>query len=255
MSGENICRKLFAKVSQSFLLTGEKREREAALAQIRAAVKPTADIIDVSPPGKSISLNQIKREVMPLIARKRTSKDRPLVLVVNSADALTQEAQNLLLKMVEEPPHSTYLLFSTRFEQSLLPTLLSRLSRLFAGSFAIPSDQLGGGIKERLRHKLADSGSLSDKDLDDIYKLLSEPASSALALVKAMGMDASKATALASTALLVARQKLALVSGRDEFARWLRVQEQCLKVNEMLRANINPVLAADKIILVFHGKL
>lgn len=47
-------------------------------------------------------------------------------VVLESAHNLTQEAQNALLKTLEEPPENTILLLGSSLQHSLLPTILSR---------------------------------------------------------------------------------------------------------------------------------
>jgi DNA polymerase III delta prime subunit len=50
------------------------------------------------------------------------------VAVINDADRLTPEAQNSLLKTLEEPAEQTIIALVTRNYSKLLPTILSRCS-------------------------------------------------------------------------------------------------------------------------------
>ncbi len=59
------------------------------------------------------------------------------MLVVDDADLLTGEAQNALLKITEEPPSSSLLVFVTRDPDALLSTIRSRLPQIYFGT--IPS--------------------------------------------------------------------------------------------------------------------
>lgn len=47
-------------------------------------------------------------------------------VIIHDGEALTDEAQNALLKVLEEPPHSTYIFILTNTLYALLPTILSR---------------------------------------------------------------------------------------------------------------------------------
>jgi DNA polymerase-3 subunit delta' len=52
------------------------------------------------------------------------------VVIIEDAHLLTTEAQNALLKTLEEPPENTTLILATAHEQALLPTIRSRTSSL-----------------------------------------------------------------------------------------------------------------------------
>jgi len=51
-------------------------------------------------------------------------------VIIPDAQGLTTEAQNALLKLLEEPPERTILVLSTTSEQALLPTIRSRMQQL-----------------------------------------------------------------------------------------------------------------------------
>ncbi|MDR0786046.1 MAG: DNA polymerase III [Treponema sp.] len=48
-------------------------------------------------------------------------------LLIENADRMQEGARNSLLKLLEEPPPSVYIVLATEHEQALLPTILSRL--------------------------------------------------------------------------------------------------------------------------------
>lgn len=60
---------------------------------------------------------------------KPLEDDKKLFVLVNAQDMNTQ-AQNKLLKILEEPPKDTYILLGATSTYSLLPTVLSRVKRL-----------------------------------------------------------------------------------------------------------------------------
>jgi DNA polymerase III delta prime subunit len=53
------------------------------------------------------------------------------VTIIKEAEILTPEAQNAALKIVEEPPESALIIFITNSEDSLFPTLNSRLQKIY----------------------------------------------------------------------------------------------------------------------------
>lgn len=76
---------------------------------------------------ESISIDQIreiKRFTKLKIASKNTAQKR--VIAVSNADKMTIEAQNALLKILEEPPDNTYIVLSSCNIDKLLSTIKSR---------------------------------------------------------------------------------------------------------------------------------
>ncbi|KAF0134650.1 MAG: DNA polymerase III delta' subunit [Candidatus Saganbacteria bacterium] len=86
------------------------------------------DLIIIEKDGASIKIEQIRKlkEFMHYGPSEGTYK----IVVVNNADAITSDAANSFLKMLEEPPsYSTYLLVSQK-EEGLLPTIISRCQKI-----------------------------------------------------------------------------------------------------------------------------
>lgn len=52
------------------------------------------------------------------------------VFVINNFDISTEEAQNKLLKVLEEPPKNVYFLLSAKSEEKVLPTIKSRCDKI-----------------------------------------------------------------------------------------------------------------------------
>ena len=59
-------------------------------------------------------------------------------VVVESAQNFTADAQNSLLKTLEEPPTEAVILLGADSEKNILPTVLSRINTVILGSVAIP---------------------------------------------------------------------------------------------------------------------
>lgn len=62
----------------------------------------------------------------PNVSAKRT-------LIIDEAERLTAEAQNALLKITEEPPVSSLLIVIASDLESIMPTILSRLQKIYFG--------------------------------------------------------------------------------------------------------------------------
>lgn len=77
-----------------------------------------------------ISIDRI-RELRRITKIKPTGKYR--IIVLSDADRMTMEASNSLLKILEEPPESTYLILTSARPNTLLPTILSRCQEIRFG--------------------------------------------------------------------------------------------------------------------------
>ena len=60
-------------------------------------------------------------------AYQSPSEGRAKVFILASAQLLSRESQNILLKVIEEPPEDTFFIFTCDNKYKLLPTVLSRL--------------------------------------------------------------------------------------------------------------------------------
>ncbi len=78
----------------------------------------------------SISIEAI-RALDHFLSRKVASRAGVArMIIIHDAHTMTTEAQNALLKTLEEPPLDTVLLLTSADNQALLPTILSRLQQL-----------------------------------------------------------------------------------------------------------------------------
>ncbi len=80
-------------------------------------------------PSKDIVVDQIRDLVDHRLALKRFEGRRRIV-IVDPADAMNVQAQNALLKTLEEPPDETTLVLVSAQADSLLPTIRSRCLRI-----------------------------------------------------------------------------------------------------------------------------
>lgn len=87
--------------------------------------------LDPDASGDSIGIDAIREVRNFLWQRPNTSQRR--TLIIDNAELLTTEAQNALLKITEEPPASSLLVLITSDIESILPTILSRLPKIYFG--------------------------------------------------------------------------------------------------------------------------
>lgn len=128
------------KLSHAYLFFGDAGIGKFSFAKSLAyfleggSFEPTGEtLIDTgifSPDEKNIigidAVRGLKRFLWqtPLRSPKR-------IAIINRAEALTTEAQSALLKIVEEPPRDSLIIFITCNDQVLFPPLLSRVAKVY----------------------------------------------------------------------------------------------------------------------------
>ncbi len=80
-------------------------------------------------PATSIGIAEIKKLLQKIYLKPLQSPNK--AIIIKDAQALTPEAQNALLKVIEEPPVNTYIYFLSNNLYSILPTLQSRCSIIY----------------------------------------------------------------------------------------------------------------------------
>lgn len=81
------------------------------------------DYIEINPTGNSIKIAQIRNLQSDILVKPYKSYK---IYVINEAQKMTVEAQNALLKTLEEPPKYAIIILITNNKESLLDTIKSR---------------------------------------------------------------------------------------------------------------------------------
>ena len=114
------------------------------------------DFSCIEPDGNRIKIEQI-RELQKRIVEKPILSDKKVYLI-NDADTMTQEAQNCLLKTLEEPPEFATIILIGNQESAFLPTIKSRCMIL---SFQpIANDNMKQYLEEKQQMKNITSNQL-----------------------------------------------------------------------------------------------
>lgn len=129
-TGKLTAAKLFA---QLLLCTGNDADKTRPCGTCPACYKITytghADVHFLEPDDKdSIKVDAIREATQTLQLRPMEARFR--VLIVRDADRMNPQAQNALLKTLEEPPGNSKLVLTTSRPQAILPTVLSRCQRV-----------------------------------------------------------------------------------------------------------------------------
>jgi len=87
------------------------------------------DYTFIEPDGRAIKIEQI-REMQTKVYEKPVNSNKK-VYVINDADLMTKEAQNCLLKTLEEPPEYIVIILIVSNENKVLTTIKSRCMKMY----------------------------------------------------------------------------------------------------------------------------
>ena len=107
------------------------------------------DVIDVThEKPASIGVDDVRRQINDTVSIKPYSGGYKLY-IVDEAQKMTVQAQNALLKTIEEPPAYVVILLLTSNEEIFLPTILSRCVKLSLKP--LTDEQVRSYLKDRLK--------------------------------------------------------------------------------------------------------
>lgn len=122
---EGIGKKLIAKeFAKMILCTDENKYCNQCKSCIEFDTNNNPDFKVIEPDGNSLKIEQI-REFQSKVAEKPIISNRK-VYIINDSDKMTIEAQNCLLKTLEEPPEFVTIILIGENENSFLSTIKSR---------------------------------------------------------------------------------------------------------------------------------
>ena len=99
------------------------------------------DMFLVYPEGASYSIKIIRIREIIYEASLKPYEAKKRVFIVNDAEAMTEEAQNSFLKLLEEPPKNHILILTSSNMAGILPTVISRCKILKFNKLAQPMIQ------------------------------------------------------------------------------------------------------------------
>jgi DNA polymerase-3 subunit delta' len=241
-------------------------------------------------PSRDIVVDQVRDLVDHRLALRRYEGRRRFV-VIDPADAMNPQAQNALLKTLEEPPEDTTLVLVSSSPDSLLPTIRSRCLRVTFNP--IPAEAIAarlvadGHAAESARLAAALSGGslgralgLDDEELEvrrssveRVAALAADDPMGWLSLAREEGEKREEAEALCELLLVWLRDVAVLQAGGADLAladlggetrrlagavapgETLRRRDEVRRTLASLRQNGQPVLALERLFIGwFHGR-
>lgn len=121
---KGIGKRMLAKEFAKKILCLEKEENDTCKSCIEFESNNHPDFMYVKPDGNSIKIEQI-RFLQKKIQEKPIESNKK-VYIIDDADTMTQEAQNCLLKTLEEPPEFATIILLGSQESRFLTTIKSR---------------------------------------------------------------------------------------------------------------------------------
>jgi DNA polymerase-3 subunit delta' len=266
---------VYDKPPHALLLTGPAGMGKGTVAQWLAArvLDLPTDKLDAyphflqitSPDGKGISIDAIRELEHVLALKIPGTKSVSRVIVINDAHLLTTEAQNSLLKTLEEPPEGTILLLTSSQQEALLPTIRSRVQTIEVNKPATNELQAAltahGLAVSRLQQVLALSGglpglahALADDDQEHplvsaaqiARRLLQQSTFEKLCQVDSLAKN--RETSRNVVQILMQMAHAALLSGKGG-SRWQRVQQAAYDAQVALARGTQPKLVLTDLML------
>lgn len=127
-SGKKQAALFFAQACNCRVDNGRPCNICASCKKISAGMHPDMIFIGPAEKRKVITISQI-REIGGIIASRANEAVFRMICILH-ADLMNPQAQNALLKMLEEPPERTFFILAVEQTVPLLPTILSRCRRI-----------------------------------------------------------------------------------------------------------------------------
>jgi hypothetical protein len=216
--------------------------------------------------GKAIGIESVRELESFLSLKVPGNKAIDRVVIIEDSQLLGIEAQNALLKTLEEPPRSTVIVLTSNKEQSLLPTVRSRMQPVslikpardqlqehfstagFNSSLIDRSYALSGGLPGLMQALLADTEHPLSLATDYARKILQAPLYERLLLVD----ELSKQRALAQNVCFILQQMahISLQTAQDgAVKRWKSVLGASYAASIQLDNSAQPKLALTNLML------
>ena len=163
--GKKMIAREFAKM---ILCDGEEKYCNKCKSCLEFDSNNNPDFTEIVPDGNNVKIEQIREMQRKIVEQPIISTKK--VYIIDDADTMTREAQNCLLKTLEEPPEFANIILIGSNESSFLSTIKSRCTIIKFNP--ISDEQVKGYIKEKYELPeisesiiLASSGSIGKAEI------------------------------------------------------------------------------------------
>jgi RecA/RadA recombinase len=216
--------------------------------------------------GKAIGIETVRELEHFLSLKVPSSAQVNRFIIFEDAHLLTHEAQNALLKTLEEPPRGSIIIMTSSHEQALLPTIRSRtqilqvsrpsqqaVNEYFARQGHAPDSvkrvaAISGGLPGLMHTLLTDEEHPLAQATDYARQLLSKTTYDRLLMVD----ELSKNKSLALDACFILQQMAHVSLQKAEGAaskKWQGIMQAAYDASERLTQNAQPKLVLDNLML------
>ena len=151
---EGIGKSLFAKeFAKAILCLEENKYCMKCTSCLEIENNNHPDFMQIEPDGNSVKIEQIRFLQQKIAEKPIISKNK--VYIINNADSMTKEAQNSLLKTLEEPPEYAVIILIASNESNLLNTIKSRCTKIAFQT--IENEKIERYIKENVSENVTKS--------------------------------------------------------------------------------------------------
>lgn len=206
-------------------------------------------------PDKSISIEQI-RELQKQFTLKIPG-DRLIkrIALIEHAETMTTEAQNALLKLLEEPPADSVIILTSANINGLLPTIISRAQRItvnepsenqMRGHFGdTPALKIASGLPGLAHSLVAEQDHPLAIAVTSAKQILAASTYDRLLLVNDLSKNRDEAASVLSGLVVVCRAALK----QSASVRWQKALRATLEAQEALNSNANTKLTLTNLML------
>ncbi|HET9098642.1 MAG TPA: AAA family ATPase [Candidatus Saccharimonadales bacterium] len=258
-------------VSQAIVLVGPKGLGKKSLAKyitsrlldsIAVDQHPNVYFVRILPDKKNISIDEVRKLNSFLALKVASSSQTNRAVIIEDAQTMTAEAQNAILKLIEEPPSGTVFILTVTHEQDLLPTILSRVQQIRVAKptkaellkAVKQSDEehfnslysISDGKPGLLFSLLNDTGHPFAEALEVTRNLITQPVYQRLLLMESLSKDKQRLSAVISLLLQMAHAGLRSGKNTD---RWQKIYQTSYEAKGNLEANAQTKLVVLQLML------
>jgi DNA polymerase-3 subunit delta' len=260
--------------NHAILLVGPKGSGKRSIANhLISEIIQTSNIethpygkVIVSEDNKAIGIEAVRELEHFLSLKVPGSAATNRFIIFEDAHLLTHEAQNALLKTLEEPPQGSIIVMTASHEQSLLPTIRSRAQTIkvskpsqdavndyFAGQGhdldAIKrAAAISGGLPGLMHTLLSQEGHPLTQATDYARQLLSKTAYERLLMVDELAKNKALTLDICFILQQMAQVSLQKADGTAS-KKWQAIMQAAYEASEQLTQNAQPKLVLDNLML------